>query len=461
MLRTHTCGQLTQDDLSKEVTLCGWVAARRDHGKIIFIDIRDRYGLTQVVFLPKPDASTYEKAKSLRSEDVIRVQGTVNPRPKNTENPKLTTGYIEILAKELDILNPSLDLPFPIDDSIEPGEEIKLAYRFLDLRKKKSLDKLVLRHNFNQAIREFLNRENFLEIETPFLTKSTPEGARDFLVPSRLNPNKFYALPQSPQLFKQILMVSGIDKYYQIVRCFRDEDLRKDRQPEFTQLDIEMSFVGEDDIISLIENFISTIFRAVLNKEIKIPFSRISYKEAMQKYNSDKPDIGEGEYRFSWIVDFPLFEYNEEEKKWQACHHPFTSPKPADEPLLDKDLTAVKARAYDLILNGQEIAGGSIRIHSPQLQQKIFSILGINEADAESKFGFLLKAFKYGAPPHGGIAFGLDRLYAIITQSESIRDVIAFPKTQKGACPLSDAPSFVEPKQLKEIYIKMIEEHST
>ena len=458
MLRTHTCGELSQEDLNKEVTLCGWVASRRDHGKLIFIDIRDRYGIMQVVFTPKPHKETYEKAKTLRSEDVIKIKGTVNNRPKGTENPKLKTGLVEIFGVELEIINQSLDLPFVIDDNIEPSEEVRLTYRYLDLRRKKVLDKMLLRHNFNQALRDYLNKQNFLEIETPFLTKSTPEGARDFLVPSRLSPNKFYALPQSPQLFKQILMVSGMDRYYQFARCFRDEDLRKDRQPEFTQLDIEMSFIEEEDIISLMEDFVVTVFKNVLGVEIKKPFLRIPYTEAMQKYNSDKPDVGEGEYRFLWVVDFPLFEYNDDEKRWQSCHHPFTSPKVEDMGLLDGDLSKVKARAYDLILNGEEIAGGSIRIHSSVMQQKIFSILGISEEDAKKKFGFLLEAFKYGAPVHGGIAFGLDRLYSIITKSESIRDVIAFPKTQKGTCLLSDAPSNVEEKQLKEVYIKMIEQ---
>lgn len=458
MLRTHTCGQLTQEDINKEVVLCGWVASRRDHGKLIFIDIRDKYGITQVVFFPKPNKETYDKAKKLRSEDVIKVKGLVNLRPKSTENPKLKTGYIEVGGSELEIINASLDLPFPIDDSIEPGEEVKLTYRYLDLRRAKTLDKMILRHNFNQAIRVFLNDKQFIEVETPFLTKSTPEGARDFLVPSRLNPNKFYALPQSPQLFKQILMVAGLDRYYQVVRCFRDEDLRKDRQPEFTQLDIEMSFIDEDDIISVTEQLIAYVFKKVLGKEIKTPFLRIPYLEAMEKHKSDKPDVGEGDYRFCWVVDFPLFEYNDEEKRWQACHHPFTSPKVEDVNLLDKDLSQVKARAYDLILNGEEIAGGSIRIHSSEMQHKVFSILGISDEDAKNKFGFLLNAFNYGAPVHGGIAFGLDRLYAIITKSDSIRDVIAFPKTQKGVCLLSDAPSQVEPKQLKEVYVKMIEE---
>lgn len=458
MLRTHTCGQLTQTDINGTVTLCGWVASRRDHGKLIFIDIRDRYGITQVVFLPKPHTETYAKAKGLRNEDVIKLTGAVNQRPKGTENAKLPTGQIEVLAADLEVINAAEDLPFMVDDSLELGEEIRLMHRYLDLRRRSMLDKLTIRHKGNQVLRDFLNKKDFLEVETPFLTKSTPEGARDFLVPSRLNPNKFYALPQSPQLFKQILMVSGIDKYYQVVRCFRDEDLRKDRQPEFTQLDIEMSFIEEIDIMTLMEEMVAGLFREVLGVEIKTPFTRISYQEAMEKYKSDKPDVGEGQYRFAWVVDFPLLEYNEEEKRLQACHHPFTSPKLEDIPLLDSEPVKARARAYDLILNGQEIAGGSIRIHSPQLQSKIFQILGISNEDAEKKFGFLLRAFRYGAPVHGGIAFGLDRLYAIMSNCESIRDVIAFPKTQKGVCPLSDAPSHVEPKQLKEVFIKLVEE---
>ncbi|MCM8787163.1 MAG: aspartate--tRNA ligase [Candidatus Omnitrophica bacterium] len=458
MYRTHTCGQLTEKDVEKEVVLCGWVASRRDHGKIIFIDLRDRYGMVQVVFLPKPDISVYETAKKLGVEYVVKVKGKVNLRPKGTENPKIQTGKIEILAYQLEVLNSCEELPFCIDDNIEVSEEVRLYHRYLDLRRAGILKKILLRHQFNQAIRKYLNSQGFIEVETPFLTKSTPEGARDYLVPSRLNPNKFYALPQSPQLFKQILMVSGIDKYYQIVRCFRDEDLRKDRQPEFTQLDIEMSFAEEDDVILLAENIIATLFDEVLGIKIKTPFLRISYKEAIQKYNADKPDIGEGDFRFLWVVDFPLFEWNDLENRWQACHHPFTSPKNSDIPLLDTDVSNIKAKAYDLILNGQEIAGGSIRIHSAQLQEKIFKILNITQEEAIKKFGFLLRAFKYGAPPHGGIAFGLDRLYAIITNSDSIRDVIAFPKTQKGICPLTEAPSYVEDSQLKELYIKLIEE---
>ncbi|MDD5584404.1 MAG: aspartate--tRNA ligase [Candidatus Omnitrophica bacterium] len=458
MLRTHTCGQLTEADIKKEVIICGWVQARRDHGKIIFIDLRDRYGITQVVFFPKPNPAVYEQAKKLGSEFVLKIRGTVGMRPKGTENPKIPTGLVEVFALEVEILNTSMELAFSIEDDIEAGEETRLLHRYLDLRRPKMLKRISLRHKFNQALRSYLNKQDFLEIETPFLTKSTPEGSRDYLVPSRLNPNKFYALPQSPQLFKQILMVSGMDRYYQIARCFRDEDLRKDRQPEFTQLDMEMSFVEEEDVMTLAENLIAAAFKEVLGIEIATPFLRIPYKEAMAKHGSDKPDVGQGDYRFLWVVDFPLFEYNNDEKRWQACHHPFTSPKLEDIPLLDSDIGATRARAYDLVLNGQEIAGGSIRIHSPQLQAKIFKTLGISDEDAEKKFGFLLRAFKYGAPPHGGIAFGLDRLCAIVTGAESIRDVIAFPKTQKGICPLSDAPSSVEDAQLKEVYIKMIEE---
>ena len=459
MLRTYTCGELTKEDINKEVVLCGWVDSRRDHGKLIFIDIRDRYGITQVIFLPKPHTETYEKAKKLRNEDVIRLKGLVNPRPKKTENPKISTGLVEVCAEELDIFSGSGDLPFNIEDDIEAGEEIRLTYRYLDLRRKSMRQNLILRHKLNHAFRNFLSNQGFLEIETPFLTRSTPEGARDYLVPSRLNPNKFYALPQSPQLFKQILMVSGMDRYYQIVRCFRDEDLRKDRQPEFTQLDMEMSFVEEEDILSLMEEMFATVFSQALGKEIKTPFLRIPYKEAIAKYNSDKPDIGEGDFRFLWVTDFPLFEMNENEKRWQTCHHPFTSPCQQDIPLLDgKDLSKIRSRSYDLVLNGEEIGSGSIRIHSPQIQKKIFKILGISEEAAEKKFGFLLDAFKYGVPPHGGVAFGLDRLYAIICGCESIRDVIAFPKTQKGSCIMSDAPSYVDEDQLAELNIKLVEE---
>ncbi|MFH1519150.1 MAG: aspartate--tRNA ligase [Candidatus Omnitrophota bacterium] len=458
MLRTHTCGQLTEDNVDKEVVLCGWVASRRDHGKLIFIDLRDRYGITQVIFLPKPNAATYALAKKLRNEDVIKIRGPVNRRPKKTENPKISTGLIEVTAQELGILSAAEDLPFNIDEAIEAGEEIRLRHRYLDLRRASVYQKLVLRHKLNQGFRNFLNQQNFLEIETPFLTKSTPEGARDYLVPSRLQPNKFYALPQSPQIFKQILMVSGMDKYYQIVRCFRDEDLRSDRQPEFTQLDIELSFLEEEDIYSLAEKMIADVFSKCLGVNIKTPFLRLSHQEAMEKYGTDKPDLGEDDYRFLWVVDFPLFEYNQDAGRWQSCHHPFTAPQQDDLSAWGKDLSKIRARAYDLVLNGSEIGSGSIRIHSSILQEKIFEILGISQEEAQKKFGFLLRSFKYGVPPHGGIAFGLDRLYAIISGSESIRDVIAFPKTQKGSCLLSGAPSEIKEAQLEELYLKLIKQ---
>ncbi|MCM8774126.1 MAG: aspartate--tRNA ligase [Candidatus Omnitrophica bacterium] len=472
MLRTHTSIELNESLVGKEVEVCGWVDSRRNHGKLIFIDIRDRWGKIQVVFTPKPYKDTYNLAKQLHNEYVVKVKGEVTLRPKGTENPNISTGNIELFGKELEILSSCEELPFLVEDNIEVGEEVRLFHRYLDLRRRVMLEKLLIRHKCNYFFREFLNNKGFLEIETPFLTKSTPEGARDFLVPCRLNPPKFYALPQSPQLFKQILMASGIERYFQIVRCFRDEDLRKDRQPEFTQLDIEMSFVDEEDIIFLVEDMIDYVFSKVLGINIVKPFLRLDYQEALGKYGTDKPNVGEGDYRFIWVVNFPMFEYNEEEKRWQACHHPFTSPKEEDINLLekigdgqieqDKDnlFKNMRARAYDLILNGEEVAGGSIRIHSPYLQKKVFSILGISEAEAEEKFGFLLRAFRYGVPPHGGIAFGLDRLYTIITRSESIREVIAFPKTQKGICPLTSAPSSVETRQLNELSIKVVEEEN-
>jgi len=460
MLRTVKCGELRETDIGKEVTVCGWVDTRRDHGKLIFIDIRDRWGKLQVVFTPKPHTETYEIAKKLRNEDVIRLTADVNERPKGTINPKIPTGKVELFGKELEILSAAQDLPFPIEDDIEAGEETRFLHRYLDLRRPNVFNKFVLRHKCNQAFRSFLNDGEFLEIETPFLTKSTPEGARDFLVPSRLTQNAFYALPQSPQLFKQLLMVAGAEKYYQIVRCFRDEDLRKDRQPEFSQLDMEMSFVQEEDVFTLTENMFAFVFKKALDIDLPIPFPRLSYADAMEKHGRDNPDVGEGDWRFVWIVDFPLFEHNELEGRWQSQHHPFTSPHPEDIDKLDKDLATVRARSYDLVLNGQEIASGSVRIHSSQLQEKIFRLIGISEKEAQERFGFFLRAFQYGVPPHAGIAFGLDRLYAILTGSESIRDVIAFPKTQKGMCLLTGAPGDVSAAQLEELCLEKIEKSS-
>jgi len=457
--RTHTCGELNISHEGMEVTLCGWVASRRDHGSLIFIDMRDREGITQIVFHPQNNKEAYQKAKSLRSEYVIRIKGKVQKRPKGTENPRLKTGEIEVAVSHLEILNTSLTPPFEISDEFNnpPTEELRLTYRFLDLRRKEMQKALILRHKICKGFRDFLDYEKFIEVETPMLTKSTPEGARDFLVPSRLNPGTFYALPQSPQLFKQILMVAGIDKYFQIVRCFRDEDLRADRQPEFTQLDIEMSFITEEDIFSLVEKMFKFVWEEVLGEKLIIPFPRMSYKEVMEKYNTDKPDIREKKEGFSflWVTDFPLFKYNDTEKRWDSEHHPFTAPCEEDIPLLEKDPGKVRARSYDLVLNGVELGSGSIRIHNRELQEKVFKILGIPDEEAKKRFGFLLRAFEYGVPPHGGIAFGIDRLLSIILGKESIRDTIAFPKTQKGFCLLTGAPDEVNERQLKELGIKI------
>jgi aspartyl-tRNA synthetase len=454
MLRTHTCGELNIKDINKEATLCGWVASRRDHGKLIFIDIRDRYGVTQVVFIPEESLGAYKLAQDLRNEFVIKIKGKVCKRPEGTENPKLPTGEIEVRASELDILNASLTPPFEIGENLEFSEEMRLKYRYLDLRRRKMFDNLVLRSSLYKIIRGFLDSRGFIECETPILTKSTPEGARDYLVPSRLNPGQFYALPQSPQLFKQIFMCAGIERYYQIAKCFRDEDLRADRQPEFTQLDIEMSFVDEKDIFSLTEGLMQFVLKELKGIEIKIPFARIIFEEAEKKYQTDKPDLRKelnSEFAFIWVVDFPLFKYNEEEKRWESEHHPFTSPREEDLEILEKSPEKVNARSYDLVLNGIEVGSGSIRIHNPKLQERIFKIIGINKEQAHKRFGFLLEAFQYGAPPHSGIAFGLDRLLAILAGEQSIREVITFPKTSQGICPLTSAPSDVEERQLKEL----------
>jgi len=456
MLRSHSCGELSESDIDKKVCLCGWVNSRRDHGKIIFIDIRDRYGITQLVFIPSVSKETCKLAEKLKNEDVILVKGKVSLRPKGTVNLRITTGSVEIAVEELDILNKAKDIPFLIEDSIDASEEVRLSYRFLDLRRKPLLDNLTFRYRVIKTMRGYLDKKDFLEIETPFLTKSTPEGARDFLVPSRLNPAMFYALPQSPQLFKQLLMISGVDRYYQVARCFRDEDLRKDRQPEFTQLDLEMSFVNEEDIYSLVENMVSAVFKEVIGKDLPIPFKRISYTEAMDKFSTDKPDLkDDNPFRFVWVTSFPLFKFNEEEKRWESEHHPFTAPDIDDLSLLESGLAKVKSRSYDLVLNGEEIGSGSIRIHSPEMQEKIFSIIGIDKDEAEKKFGFLVKALRYGAPPHGGFALGLDRLVSLLRNTRSIREVIAFPKTQKGLCPLTGAPSLVYPGQLDELSLKV------
>ncbi|MCS7233719.1 MAG: aspartate--tRNA ligase [Synergistetes bacterium] len=581
--RSSYCGELSEGDIGKEVTLMGWVNRERDHGGLTFIDLRDRTGIVQLVFGPDIEPKAHEKAKKVRSEYVIAVKGEVKRRPSGTENPALKTGNIEVWCREIKILNTSLTPSFSIADDIDVDENVRLRFRYLDLRRPKMQSNIILRHKAALWIRNFLSSQGFLEIETPFLTKSTPEGARDYLVPSRVNPGCFYALPQSPQLFKQIFMIAGFDRYFQIVRCFRDEDLRADRQPEFTQIDMEMSFPSEEDIFDISERMITGLFKELINVEIERPFLRMPYSEAMLKYGSDKPDlrfgleisdvtcvfkdtkvkifreiidkggkirairVPEGQklsrkdldelvelarafgakglawfvfasdgvrsplakfldeselmlfkkalsvetgdvvlvgadeneeklaeymgrvrlalpeklgirlqgYKFLWVVDFPLLQWNEEEKRYEAVHHPFTSPKEEDIYLLDSEPLKVRARAYDMVLNGIELGGGSIRIHNAELQSKIFKLLNIGEEEAKEKFGFLLEALSYGAPPHGGIAFGFDRLVMLLAGENSIREVIAFPKTQKAICLMTGAPSPVTEKQLKELHIEV------
>lgn len=583
MERTHNCGELRKSDEGKEVRLAGWVSRRRDHGGLIFVDMRDRSGIVQVVF----DASAmgedaFHKAETLRNEFVIGIRGTVRARSDETINPKMATGEIEIVTNELRILNKAKTPPFYIQDGIDVDENVRLRYRYLDLRRAEMQQNIILRHRVTKIMRDYLDENGFLEIETPMLCRSTPEGARDFLVPSRLNPGQFYALPQSPQIFKQLLMVSGFEKYFQIVRCFRDEDLRADRQPEFTQLDIETSFLNQDQIITIMEGLIKKIFETTLDVKIDIPFRRMSWQEAMDRFGTDKPDlrfgmelqdiseyvkgsdfkvfssvlesggqikvinvegyaniprkeldglveyakiygakglawiqytaegikspfkkfysdetfaqikkavgaetgdlllvvgdkpsvvaqalgelrlemarrrklIDENKLCFLWVVDFPMFEYVEEDKRYKAMHHPFTAPREEDVEFLLTAPEKVKANAYDIVLNGVEVGGGSLRIYNSDLQEKVFEAIGLTKEEAHAKFGFLMDAFEYGTPPHGGIAFGLDRLVMLMAKRKSIRDVIAFPKTQSAIDPMSHAPSEVEEKQLRELHIK-------
>ena len=582
MLRTHHCGEISKNNIGKEVTLAGWVASERNLGGLIFMDVRDRYGKVQIVFEPEQE-DIYSLAAKLRAEDVIQITGIVRQRPEESINKNLISGEVEVLVERLNVLNKAKTTPFEIKDEIDVVEENRLKYRYLDLRREKMQKNILFRNKVVQAVRNFLNGEDFVEIETPLLMRSTPEGARDFLVPSRNFPGRFYALPQSPQTYKQVLMVSGFDRYYQIAKCFRDEDLRKDRQPEFTQIDIEMSFVEEEDVMSLAEKMMKFIYWETMQKEIKIPFDRMSYEKAMLTYGSDKPDrrfgmhlkdvtgvflksefkvfsgtikrsgkiialtcdeaysysrkqvdkltelvkkygalglvtlkydadgisgqvskflseeekkelvekleisgdtaifmvasdeetalISMGALRmhlgetfgkidkdktdFLWVIDFPMFEYSEEEERYVARHHPFTSPKANELKGLksNDNMLSLKARAYDLVMNGNEIAGGSIRIHRKDVQKAVFEKLKIGKEEAESKFGFLLDALEYGAPPHGGIAFGLDRMVMLMLGLNSIRDVIAFPKTTSGMNLMDKSPSEVEEKQLKELHL--------
>jgi aspartyl-tRNA synthetase len=440
--------------IGKKVKVAGWVHSRRDHGKIIFIDLRDRSGLLQVVF------SDSKEANALRPEWVITVEGTINKRPKGMTNKELKTGTVELKAEKLEILNKSKVPPFEITGEIEPSEERRLEYRYLDLRREKMKENIIFRHKVVKLIRDFLDKKGFLEIETPILTKSTPEGARDFLVPSRMHQGEFYALPQAPQQLKQLLMVAGFEKYFQIARCFRDEDLRGDRQPEFTQLDLEMSFPAQKDILDLIEGLMIEVVKLAGKKLTFKPFKVLTYEQTMKKYKTDKPDLRKNkkdpnEVCFVWIIDWPLFEWNKDEKRWDPMHHIFTAPKEEGLKFLEKEPSKVKSWQHDLVLNGHEIAGGSIRIHNPDIQKKIFKLVGLNEKEIKEKFGHLLRAFEYGAPPHGGIALGIDRFLMILRNESSIREVMAFPKTGDGRDPMMNAPSKVDKKQLKELNIKI------
>lgn len=450
----------------EKITLMGWVNIRRDHGKIIFIDLRDRSGLVQCVFLSK-DKILFGQAEQLRPEWVIRISGTVNKRPKDLINPDLASGKWEVLVENMEVLTEAETPPIAIDgDGYDIGEENRLKYRYLDLRRERLRKNFRNRHKINQFFRNYLTEKNFVEIETPILSKSTPEGARDFLAPSRIFPGKFYALPQSPQQYKQLLMVAGFENYFQLPRCFRDEDPRGDRQPEFTQLDIEMSFVEEDDVMSLIEEMVvQLIEKNFPDKKIqKKSFPRLPYEDVMKKYKTDRPDLrkdkkNNDELAFAFVVDFPTFEWKEGDKRWGACHHPFTRPKITDAKELKeqfkKDPSKILAKQYDLVLNGFEIGGGSIRTHNPELLQATFELLGNKKEEIENKFGHLLKAFKYGVPPHGGIAFGLDRLVAILNNEPNIREVIAFPKTGEGQDLMMGAPSEVSKEQLKELHLEV------
>jgi len=458
----RTFVQKTKDLVGKKVRICGWVDSRRDHGKIIFIDLRDKSGTVQVVFSPDIK-EVYTKAKKLREEWVVEIKGEVQERPKGMENPDIETGRVEIRGESLLVLNKAKTLPFSIHtDGYEIAEEKRLKYRYLDLRRKRLKKNLEIRQKVVSFMRRFLEKRGFLEVETPVLTKATPEGARDFLVPSRLQPGKFYALPQSPQQYKQLLMVAGVEKYFQIAKCFRDEDPRADRQPEFTQLDIEMSFATQEDILSLTEELFKTLTKEIFpEKKISTdPFPRLTFKEAMEKYKTDRPDLRKNkndkdELAFCFIVDFPMFEWHEEEKRWGAMHHPFTMPQTQDIEKIKKEPQNILAFQYDLSLNGLEIAGGSIRCHKPEVLEAVFEVLGHSKKETREKFGHLFEAFEYGVPPHGGIASGFERFLQATLGEPSIREVIAFPKTGDSRDPMMNSPAEVEKEQLKELHLKI------
>lgn len=446
--------------VGKTVCLKGWVSVRRDHGKIIFIDLRDLTGLAQIVFVPNVEC--YETATKLRSEWVVEIEGEVVARPEGMKNDKIVSGEVEIQAQKIKVLNEAITLPFEIDDTKKVGEEIRMKYRYLDLRSERMNKILKIRSKLNNFFRDYLSKLDFVEVETPYITKGTPEGAREFIVPARLQPGNFYVLPQSPQQFKQLLMVAGLEKYFQIARCFRDEDARGDRQAEFTQLDMEMSFIKSEDILQLMEKMIIEMVKKLFPEKriMNIPFPRLTEDESIKKYNSDKPDLrknksNNNELAFCWVVDQTLFKYSDTDKKLTATHHLFTRPYDEDIKLLDKEPEKARAQSYDLVLNGFEIGGGSIRIHEKDLQEKIFEILEISNEDAKRRFGHMLEAFQFGAPPHGGIAIGLDRLMAILSNEESIREVIAFPKTGDNRDLMMEAPSSLPEEQLKEVHIKI------
>ena len=451
MMRTHTCGELRLEHDTESVTLAGWIKSVRLTGKFAFVDIYDKYGTTQVFVRP----NLVDSVKNLNQEDIITIKGLVKARPENQR--KGGVADIELSAEEITLIKKIPSLPIALDESVESKEETRLTYRYIDLKKERMRNNIILRHKVLHAIRTFMDANNFVDVETPCLTKSTPEGSRDYIVPSRKHKGEFYALPQSPQIYKQLLMVSNFDRYYQIARCFRDEDLRADRQPEFTQLDLEMSFINEEDIYSLVERLMAHIWKEVLNIDLAIPFKRMSYQEAMGTYCSDKPDLREyyenERFAFTWVTEFPMFEFSEEENRYVAMHHPFTSPNVKDIEKLHTDKAAITSRAYDLVLNGYEIGGGSIRIHDSQLQSEVFKALGIDDEHAQRKFGFLLDALKF-APPHGGCAFGIDRLVMLIAEEDSIREVIAFPKNKEAKCNMMNTPSPINKEQLDEVHLK-------